>query len=232
MNSPHISGVNLVLEKPTATAELNQSVGLTGAEADERLRQFGPNAVVEKQVHPLARIMRHFWAPVPWMLEATIALQLALGQWLTAGLIAALLVLNVILGAVQESRAQAALALLKQRLSLKTRVKRDGAWIDTVAAVLVPDDIVQISLGDVVPADVTLVRRLVIGGSVDADRRIGSGRNRGRTDHLCRRPGSARRGDRQGRRHRDPDLFRPHRRTGQHRACRERRAEGGAGGRA
>ena len=101
--------------------------------------------------------MRHFWAPVPWMLEATIALQLVLGQWITAALIAALLILNVILGAVQESRAEAALALLKQRLSLKTRVKRDGIWIDTAAAVLVPDDIVKISLGDIVPADVTLV---------------------------------------------------------------------------
>jgi len=62
-----------------------------------------------------------------------------------------------VLGAVQESRADAALALLKQRLSLKSRVKRDGAWVDAPAADLVPDDIVQISLGEVVPADVTLI---------------------------------------------------------------------------
>jgi H+-transporting ATPase len=152
-----MSGANLVLTESATAAEPNQSAGLTGAEAERGLREFGPNAVVEKRVHPLARIMRHFWVPVPWMLEATIALQLVLGQWITAALIAALLILNVILGAVQESRAEAALALLKQRLSLKTRVKRDGIWIDTAAAVLVPDDIVKISLGDIVPADVTLV---------------------------------------------------------------------------
>jgi hypothetical protein len=64
------------------------------------------------------------------MLEATIVLQLAIGQHLTAVLIAALLVLNVTLGTIQESRAEAALALLKERLSLRSRTRRDGGWID------------------------------------------------------------------------------------------------------
>ena len=59
---------------------------------------------------------------------------LRIGQRLTALLIARCCVLNVILGAVQESRADAALALLKQRLSLKSRVKRDGVWVDLPAA--------------------------------------------------------------------------------------------------
>ena len=72
-------------------------------------------------------------------------------------MIAALLLFNVLLGAFQESRANAALALLKQRLTLTSRVKRDGAWIDRPAADLVPGDIVQVSVGDVVPADVLIV---------------------------------------------------------------------------
>ena len=143
---------------PSDTAANDLPGGLSSAEARRRLRQFGPNAVVEKRVSPLERVLRHFWAPVPWMLEATIVLQLAIGQRLTALLITLLLLLNVILGATQESRADAALALLKQRLSLKSRVKRDGAWVDLPAAELVPDDIVQLSLGEVVPADVTLIR--------------------------------------------------------------------------
>ena len=91
------------------------------------------------------------------MLEAVIALQLFLGEWLTASMIAALLLFNVLLGAFQESRANAALALLKQRLTLTSRVKRDGAWIDGPAANLVPGDIVQVSLGDVIPGDVLIV---------------------------------------------------------------------------
>lgn len=92
------------------------------------------------------------------MLEATIVLQIAIGQRVTGLLITALLILNVVLGTLQESRADAALALLKQRLSLKSRVNRDGAWADLPAAELVPGDIVEVCLGDVVPADLTLLR--------------------------------------------------------------------------
>jgi len=131
--------------------------GLSSSEAARRLAEFGPNAVAEEHVHSLKRIARHFWAPVPWMLEATIALQIAIGQRLTASSIAILLVANVILATIQESRADAALALLKQRLLLKSRVKRDGGWIDLPAADLVPGDIVEVCLGDVVPADIVLL---------------------------------------------------------------------------
>jgi H+-transporting ATPase len=144
------------------TGKTDASTGLTSAEAQRRLTEIGPNAVVEEHIHPLHRVARHFWAPVPWMLEATIVLQIALGQWLTALLITLLLVLNALLGAIQEGRADAALALLKQRLSLKSRVMRDGVWIETPATELVPGDVVQISLGDVVPADVTLISGLLL----------------------------------------------------------------------
>ena len=132
-------------------------VGLSSAQAAGLRVQFGPNAVVDEPIHPVARFLRHFWAPVPWMLEATISLQIFLGAWLTASMIAALLIFNVLLAAVQESRADAALALLKRSLTLTSRVRRDGAWVDGPAADLVPGDIVQISLGDVVPADVVIV---------------------------------------------------------------------------
>ena len=136
---------------------LSNSEGLSSFEAARRLVEFGANAVAEEHVHPLKRIARHFWAPVPWMLEATIALQIAIGQRLTALIVALLLILNVILGTIQETRADAALAILKRRLLLRSRVKRDGGWIDLPAADLVPGDVVQVSLGDVVPADVVLI---------------------------------------------------------------------------
>jgi H+-transporting ATPase len=132
-------------------------MGLSAAEAARRLDQFGPNAVVEAHIGAGRRILRHFWAPVPWMLEVTIALQLAIGERVEALMVATLLIANVALGAFQENRADAALALLKQRLALKARVKRDGSWIDLLAADLVPGDIVQVSLGAVVPADLRIV---------------------------------------------------------------------------
>jgi H+-transporting ATPase len=130
--------------------------GLSAAEAARRMREFGPNAVAEEHAHPLVQIGRHFWAPVPWMLEATVALQLVVGERLEALLIVVLLLLNVGLGVFQESRANAVLALLKQRLSPKARVKRDGAWITLPAAEVVPGDVIQMSLGGIIPADLRL----------------------------------------------------------------------------
>ena len=159
--------------------------GLSSEEASRRRAEFGPNAVVEQHVHPLMRALRHFWAPVPWMLEATIVLQIAIGQRLTALLIAMLLVFNVALGAIQESRADAALALLKQRLSLKARVKRDGSWIDAPAAELVPGDIVEASLGEVVPADIVIVSGSLLVDQSMLTGEFHSGRDDGRQDQLC-----------------------------------------------
>jgi H+-transporting ATPase len=72
-------------------------------------------------------------------------------------MIAGLLLFNVLLADFQQSRADAALALLKRRLTLMSRVRRNGVWVDGPAADLVPGDIVQVSLGEVVPADVLIV---------------------------------------------------------------------------
>ncbi len=136
--------------------------GLSTEEATRRLAQAGPNEVAEEHEPALKRMARHFWAPVPWMLEATIVLQVALGKHIEALMIGALLLFNVGLSIFQESRAEAALALLKQRLSLKAKVKRDGRWAEVPAAVLVPGDIVQLSLGVVVPADARIIEGSVL----------------------------------------------------------------------
>jgi H+-transporting ATPase len=174
-----VKEVSIPLEE-TATHERSEFAGLSSAEAASLRAEFGPNAVVEEPIHPLRRFALRFWAPVPWMLEAVIALQLFLGEWLTASMIAALLLFNILLGAFQESRANAALALLKQRLTLTSRVKRDGAWIDGPAADLVPGDIVQVSVGDVIPADVLIVdgsllldQSMLTGESIPAEMAVG-----------------------------------------------------------
>ena len=152
------------------------AVGRTSPEAARRLAQYGRNEVAEEQEHVLLKILRHFWAPVPWMLEATVVLQLVIGENIEAALIAALLIFNVALGAFQEGQANAALALLKQHLSLKARVRRDGRWTELPAALLVPGDVVQLSLAAVVPADMRIVEGSVLldqsmltGESVPAD---------------------------------------------------------------
>ena len=130
--------------------------GLTRLEAETRLRQYGPNAVPEAKPHLFLAIARKFWAPVPWMLEATIILELILGKRPEAIIIGFLLVFNACLGFVQENRAQNALALLRKRLPIKARVLRDGQWQLLPADDLVPGDFIHVRLGDVMPADVQL----------------------------------------------------------------------------
>ena len=140
-----------------STAPICATAGLSSDEAERRLTAVGPNAVAEERVHPLMRIAHHFWAPVPWMLEATVVLQIVIGERLEALMIATLLLLNVGLGVFQEIRANAALELLKQRLTPKARVRRDGKWIELAAAGIVPGDVVQMSLGGIVPADACII---------------------------------------------------------------------------
>ena len=134
----------------------NPMTGLTSDEARRRLEKFGPNAMPDTALHPLWMALQKFWAPVPWMLEAAIVLQLLLGEYVEAAVIAVLLVFNAGLGLFQESRAQATLAALKSRLALNAAVRRDGAWRTVPAADLVSGDVVKLSLGAVVAADVRL----------------------------------------------------------------------------
>ncbi len=131
--------------------------GLTGEDAGRRLEQFGPNTLPEVAAEPWRRALIKFWAPVPWMLEAAVALELVLGKYIEAGIIAVLLVFNAALGFIQEGRAQSTLAALRSRLALNATVFRDKAWATLPATGLVPGDAVKLSLGSVVPADVRLL---------------------------------------------------------------------------
>jgi len=132
------------------------SKGLTSEEARTRLTKFGPNAMPDTGVHPLRMALAKFWAPVPWMLEAAIVLELVLGKYVEASIIAVLLLFNAVLGWFQESRAQATLTALKSRLALTASALRDGLWKTMAASELVPGDVVKLSLGGVVAADVKL----------------------------------------------------------------------------
>jgi len=144
--------------------------GLTSDEARRRLEQVGPNAMPDVSVHPLRMALEKFWAPVPWMLEAAVVLQVVLGDYTEAAIIAVLLVFNAALGLFQESRAQATLAALRSRLALTASVRRDGSWKTIPAAELVPGDLVKLSLGGVVAADVHLT-----GGEVLLDQSMLTG---------------------------------------------------------
>lgn len=146
------------------------AIGLTTAEAALRLARDGSNAIVDVSQHPVWRAVKKLWAPVPWMLEAAILIQIGLGDYVEAGVVALLLLFNAALGYFQEGRAQATLDALKSRLALVASVRRDGNWVTMPAAQLVSGDIVKLSLGAVVVADVRIT-----GGSILLDQSMLTG---------------------------------------------------------
>jgi H+-transporting ATPase len=137
--------------------ETDPSKGLTASEAAARLARVGPNAIAEQTVPAWRQLLAKFWAPVPWMLEAVIVLQVLLGRGLESLVIAVLLVFNAVVAFVQEQRAKDALALLRKQLHVNARVRRDAQWQQIAAEQVVPGDVVHIRAGDIVPADLRLL---------------------------------------------------------------------------
>lgn len=157
-------------------AEAIEPLGLSRREAEARLAAAGPNTLAEEAPRFWRSLFGKFWAPVPWLLEAAIMLEVALGRYVEAGVIGALLVVNVVLAFVQESRASAALAALKEKLAPMALVRRDGVWQKRAAAELVAGDVIRLPLGAIVPADARLVsgavmvdQSMLTGESVPAD---------------------------------------------------------------
>src|ERR1022692_1539719 len=143
--------------EPMSSTAPDSPTGLTSDAARRRLAAYGENTVEDVVQNPIHRALKKLWAPVPWMLETAVVMQLALGEYVEASVIAVLLVFNTGLGFFQEGRAQATLEALKSRLPLTASARRDGVWKTLSAAERVQGDGVKLSLGAVVPADVRLI---------------------------------------------------------------------------
>ena len=136
--------------------------GLSQEEASKRLKEYGPNMVTERKRNPLILFLLKFWAPVPWMLEITAILTYVLHKYLDMEIILFLLIFNSIISFMQEYRAENAVELLKRRLKVASKVKRNGKWALIPAEELVPGDVVSVRLGDIVPADVHIIDGIVL----------------------------------------------------------------------
>ncbi|MGC8627075.1 MAG: plasma-membrane proton-efflux P-type ATPase [Acidimicrobiales bacterium] len=141
----------------TAGDDASQRLGLTSAQAAQRLQLDGPNALPEPRTNAALLLASKFWGPVPWLLEAAIVLEAALGNAVQAGIIAVLVIVDAVLAYRQEGSARAALDLLRQRLHVEARVLRDGTWSQVSSEALVTDDVVYVRKGDFVPADLRVV---------------------------------------------------------------------------
>jgi H+-transporting ATPase len=139
--------------------------GLSQAEAQRRLAQYGYNELPEEKDNPLLKFLSYFWGPIPWMIEIAAILSAVVRHWEDFGIILALLLMNAVVGFWEEYQAGNAIAALKSRLALQARVKRDGAWTVIPARELVPGDVIRLRLGEIVPADA----RLLEGDPVEVD---------------------------------------------------------------
>ena len=157
--------------------------GLTQAEAQKRLAQYGPNEIAEKKTNPFLKFLTYFWGPIPWMIEAAVILSGVVRHWLDFFIILLLLVSNAVVGFWEEHQAGNAIAALKAKLAVKAKVKRDGKWTNPAASELVPGDVIRVRLGDIVPADA----RLLAGDSIEVDQSALTGESL----PVSRKPGGA-----------------------------------------
>jgi H+-transporting ATPase len=139
--------------------------GLTQAEAQKRLTQYGLNELEEKKTNPILKFLSYFWGPIPWMIEVAVILSGVVRHWPDFFIILLLLVANAVVGFWEEHTAGNAIEALKAQLAIKARVIRDGKWINPPARELVPGDVIRMRLGDIVPADA----RLLDGDEVSVD---------------------------------------------------------------
>jgi H+-transporting ATPase len=139
--------------------------GLSQAEAEKRLTQYGPNEIEEKKTNEFLKFLSYFWGPIPWMIEAALVLSAVARHWPDFGIILVLLLANAVVGFWEEHQAGNAIAALKAKLAIKARVKRDGKWVNPAARDLVPGDVIRLRLGDIVPADA----RLLDGDPIEVD---------------------------------------------------------------
>jgi H+-transporting ATPase len=153
------------MDEASVIASLKASqrvVGLTTAEVQRRLGQYGPNEIPERRPHPALVLLKKFWGPIPWMLEATILIQILLDKRAEAVIVSVLLAANAAISFVEEGRASKALRLLRHRLTTRARVLRNGQWQSVPAVSLVPGDAVHLRIGDLSPADIRIVEGTVL----------------------------------------------------------------------
>ena len=137
----------------------NVDQGLSNEEAAARRAKFGPNVLAEAPAPPLwKRFLGQFRELVVWILIAAALISGVLGEWLDAGAILAIVLLNGILGFIQEERAQRALSALRKLSSPFAKTIRAGQAVTIPASELVPGDLIELEAGDHIPADARLVQ--------------------------------------------------------------------------
>ncbi|KAG0222541.1 hypothetical protein BGW42_006476, partial [Actinomortierella wolfii] len=145
------------------------SKGLTTEEAELRRQTFGLNEIKENKRNPIIKFLSYFTGAIANLIEIACIVSAIVQDWLDFGIILALLLINALIGFIEEAKAESALDALRQTLALKTRVFRDGHIVELNTAELVPGDIIVLRLGDIIPADGRLLGIGATGEATEGD---------------------------------------------------------------
>lgn len=138
--------------------EVNPELGLSNDEAKRRLLKFGENRLsAARGPGALRRFLSQFRQPLVYILLSAGAVTAALREWVDAVVIVGVVLINAVVGFIQEQRAEQALAALQRLVRTEASVRRDGQRRRIPAEALVPGDIVLLQAGDQVPADLRLL---------------------------------------------------------------------------
>ncbi|KAL4448940.1 hypothetical protein ABPG77_007657 [Micractinium sp. CCAP 211/92] len=129
------------------------SVGLSSAEAEQLLQQYGKNELEEKRTPKWLVYLQHLWGPMPIMIWLAIIIEFAIQNWIDAGILLGIQFANATLGWYETTKAADAVSALKAALKPLATCKRDGKWANMDATLLVPGDLVLLGAGAAVPAD-------------------------------------------------------------------------------
>ncbi|MGK7950701.1 MAG: cation-translocating P-type ATPase [Xenococcaceae cyanobacterium] len=149
----------LTVQEVFQTLESDRNRGLPGNEIEERQERFGANQLTpQKEKSPWVRFLEQFNQPLLYILLIAATISLLLQHWLDAGVIFAVVLINAIVGYIQESRAEKAMKALAQSVTTESTVIRDGEEQRLPSNELVPGDLVKLSSGDKIPADLRLFK--------------------------------------------------------------------------
>ncbi len=140
------------------TLAVDPAEGLTGAEAEDRLARHGPNSLPEAPRRgALARFFAQFNNVLIYVLIVAGVVAGALGEWIDSAVIAAVVIINALIGFIQEGKAEQAIDAIRDMLSPEAVVTRHGERKTIAAETLVPGDIVHLKAGDRVAADLRVI---------------------------------------------------------------------------
>ncbi|KAK4135563.1 plasma-membrane proton-e [Trichocladium antarcticum] len=142
---------------PEDMLQTDTRVGLTSEEVIQRRRKYGLNQMKEEKENLILKFLGFFIGPIQFVMEAAAVLAAGLEDWVDFGVICALLLLNAVVGFVQEFQAGSIVEELKKTLALKAVVLRDGTLKEIEAPEVVPGDILQVEEGTIIPADGRIV---------------------------------------------------------------------------